>query len=78
MEKEKVLQNLEYEFICDFIKVRKENHLTQQALADMAGVVREKIAKIETNLNSPQLNSLIKVLEPIGYTVKIMPIKEEN
>ncbi len=77
MEKEKVLQDLEYAFICDFIRIRKENHLTQQALADMSGVIREKIAKIEANLNSPQLNSLIKVLEPIGYTVKIVPIKEE-
>ena len=78
MEKEKFLQDLEYEFICDFIRIRKENHLTQQALADMSGVVREKIAKIETNLNSPQLRSLIKVLEPIGYTVKIVPIKKED
>lgn len=78
MEKEKILQDLEYDFICDFIRIRKENHLTQQALADMAGVVREKIAKIEANLNSPQLNSLIKVLKPIGYTVKIMPIKKED
>ncbi len=78
MEKEKMLQDLEYDFICDFIRIRKENHLTQQALADMSGVVREKIAKIEANLNSPQLNSLIKVLEPIGYTVKIVPITKED
>lgn len=77
MENEKILQELEYQFVCDFIKVRKDNHLTQQALADMAGVVREKIAKIEGNLNSPQVNSLIKVLEPIGYTIKIRPIDEE-
>ena len=76
MEKEKVLQDLEYEFICDFIRVRKENNLTQQALADMSGVIREQIAKTENSLNSPQLRSLIKVLEPIGYTVRIMPIKK--
>lgn len=78
MEKEKTLQELEYEFICDFIRIRKEFNLTQQALADMSGVIREKIAKIETNMNSPQLNSLIKILEPIGYTVKIVPIKGEK
>lgn len=78
MEKDKILQELEYAFICDFIKIRKERNLTQQALADMSGVVREKIAKIENNLNSPQLRSLIRVLEPIGYTVKIMPIDKED
>ena len=77
MKQEQLLQELEYAFICDFIKTRKELHLTQQALADLSGVMREKIAKIESNLNSPQLNSLIKVLAPIGYTVKIMPIDKE-
>ena len=78
MEKEKVLADLEYEFICDFIKLRKENNLSQQALGDMSGTIREKIAKIENQLNSPQLNSLIKILEPIGYTIKIVPIKKED
>lgn len=75
MEKEKILQNIEYDLICDFIKLRKEKGLSQKALADLSGVVREKIAKIETHLNSPQINSLIKILEPLGYTIKIMPIE---
>lgn len=78
MEKEKLLQEIEYELICDFIKLRKEKGLTQKSLAELSGVVREKIAKIENQLNSPQINSLIKILEPLGYTIKIAPIKENN
>lgn len=78
MEKEKVLLDLEYEFICDFIKLRKEKGLTQKSLAELSGVIREKIAKIENQLNSPQINSLIKILEPIGYTIKIVPIKKKD
>ena len=78
MEKEKVLLDLEYEFICDFIKLRKEKGLTLKSLAELSGVIREKIAKIENHLNSPQINSLIKILEPIGYTVKIVPIKKKD
>ena len=78
MEKEKVLLDLEYEFICDFIKLRKEKGLTQKSLAELSGVIREKIAKIENHINSPQINSLIKILEPIGYTVKIVPIKKKD
>lgn len=77
MERDKLLQDLEYEFICNFIKIRKNRGLSQKGLAEMSGVVREQIAKIENQLNSPQLNSLIKVLEPIGYTVKIVPIDED-
>lgn len=77
MERDKLLQDLEYEFICNFIRIRKNKGLSQKGLAEMSGVVREQIAKIENQLNSPQLNSLIKVLEPIGYTVKIVPIDED-
>lgn len=77
MERDKLLQDLEYEFICNFIKIRKDRGLSQKGLAEMSGVVREQIAKIENQLNSPQLNSLIKVLEPIGYTVKIVSIDED-
>ena len=76
MKKEKVLMDLEYEFICDFVKLRKDQGLTQQSLAELSGVLREQIAKIENGLNSPQLNSLIKILEPIGYTVGIVKIDE--
>lgn len=76
MEKEKLLQDLEYDLLTNFIKLRKDKGLTQQELANMSGVVREKIAKIENGLNSPQINSLIKILEPIGYTIKIMPIEK--
>ncbi len=78
MEKEKLLLDLEYSFICDFIKLRKEKGLTQKSLAELSGVIREKIAKIENHINSPQINSLIKILEPIGYTVKIVPIDKKD
>lgn len=76
MKKEKTLQDLEYEFICSFISLRKKKKLSQREFAELSGVVREKIAKIENGLNSPQLNSLIKILKPIGYTVKIVRIDE--
>lgn len=78
MKKDKILMDLEYKFICDFIKLRKDNNLSQKALAELSGVIREKIAKIENRLNSPQLNSLIEILEPLGYTVKIVPIKRKE
>ncbi len=77
MEQEKILLDIEYKFIEDFIKLRKEKGMTQHSLAELSGVLREKVAKIENHLNSPQINSLIKILQPIGYTIKIVPIDEE-
>ncbi len=78
MQKEKMLQDLEYDLITQFISLRKENNLSQQALANLSGTIREKIAKIENRLNSPQINTLIEILEPLGYTLKIVPIEKKE
>ena len=72
------LLKLEEEFINDFIKLRKDKHLTQEELARRADVIRLTITRIENLVTSPQLDTLIKILEPIGYTVKIVPIKKKK
>ena len=72
------LLKLEEEFINDFIKLRKDKHLTQEELARRADVSRLTITRIENLVTSPQLDTLIKILEPIGYTVKIVPIKKKK
>ena len=68
--------DLEYNLICDFIKLRNELGLSQQKMADEVGIVREMIAVIENRKKHPQINTLIKILEPFGYTLSITKIKE--
>ena len=74
---DKKVMDLEYQLICDFIKLRHEKGLTQKEMADVAGVVREMIAVIENRKKHPQINTLIKILEPFGYTLSITKIKGE-
>ena len=78
MLEEKMLMELEYNLICEFIKLRNELGLSQQKMADESGVVREMIAVIENRKKHPQINTLIKILQPFGYTLSIKKIKEEN
>ena len=80
MEKnrEEKLKELEYDFVQDFIKLRKDNHLTQEAMANQSGVIRLTITRIENLITSPQINTLIKILEPLGYTVRIEPIDKKK
>ncbi len=75
---EKRVMDLEYNLICDFIKLRGELGLSQQKMADESGVIREMIAVIENRKKHPQINTLIKILEPFGYTLTITKIKEEK
>ena len=74
MKEEKDVIELEYNLICDFIKLRNELGLTQQQMANEAHVVREMIAVIENRKKHPQINTLIKILKPFGYTLSITKI----
>lgn len=77
MKNEERQIELEYNLICDFIKLRNELGLTQRQMADDCGVIREMIAVIENRKKHPQINTLIKILEPFGYTLSITKIKEK-
>lgn len=68
---------LEYNLICEFIKLRNDLGISQQQMANVSGVVREMIAVIENRKKHPQINTLIKILEPFGYTLSITKIREE-
>lgn len=75
---EKRILDLEFSLICDFIKLRNELGLTQKEMGEASNTIREIIAVIETRKKHPQINTLIKILEPFGYTLSITKIKEEK
>ena len=54
---EKDVMELEYNLICDFIKLRNKLGLTQKQMADEAHVVREMIAVIENRKKHPDRKS---------------------
>lgn len=73
VKEEKDIMELEYDFIKEFVSLRKQLHLTQQDIADNSDVIRETVARIENFITSPQIRTMIKILEPMGYTIKIVP-----
>lgn len=58
------------------IEARKKNKLTQRELSKKTGIKQSAIARIEKCVNSPQLSTLMKLLYPMGYTLKVVPIEE--
>ncbi len=65
-------------FIKEFIRFRKENNLTQDLFSKFSNVPREKIARIENGSHSPSILNLLKILGPIGYTIKIVKVDHNN
>lgn len=67
---------LEMDIINATIEARKKNNLTQRELSKRSGVKQPVIARIEKCVNSPQTRTLIKLLYPMGYTIRVVPIDE--
>ena len=78
IEREKKIMDMEYSIITDYIKIRKNSKISQEELAKETNVIRTTIARIENNMNSPQLKTMLELLEPLGYTLKIVPLKNKN
>ena len=69
---------LEEDMIEATIAARKQNKLTQRELSQKSGVKQPVIARIEKYVNSPQTSTLIKLLYPMGYTIRVVPLDEIN
>lgn len=56
------------------IEAQKNNNLTQIDLSKRTRIKQPVIARIEKYVNSTQISTLIKLLYPMGYTLRIVPI----
>lgn len=72
---EDVEMELELDIIRATIEARKKANLTQRELSEKSGIKQPSIAKIESLVHSPQASTLIKLLYPMGYTIKVVPLK---
>jgi DNA-binding XRE family transcriptional regulator len=70
--------DLEVELIGKLIEARDEKGITQKQLAEMSGLKQSSIARLEKLSATPQINTLIKVLTPLGYKLAIVPIQQSQ
>ena len=55
------------------IEAREQKGITQKRLAEMSGLKQPAIARLERMQTTPQIDTLFKVLKPLGYTLAIVP-----
>ena len=75
-KEEKQLVALEEEIIETMIAIRKKKKLSQTQLAELCNLKQPAIARIEQSAHSPQVDSLLKILVPMGYKLRIVPLSE--
>ena len=69
---------LEMDLIEATIEARKKSNLSQRDLNKKTGIKQPAIARIESRSRSPQATTLIKLLYPMGYTIRVVPLKKED
>ena len=66
--------NLRVALIGELIKARQEKGISQKKLEELSVVKHPIIARMEKGSTSPQIDTILKVLAPLGKTLAIVPL----
>lgn len=68
--------DLRVAIIGEMIKARNERGMTQKKLEELSGVKQSAIARLESGSVPPNLDTVLKILAPLGKTLTVTPIEE--
>lgn len=57
--------------LAECVRVREEKGLSQSDLAEMAGVKQSAISRMESMKSVPQVDTMLRILQPLGYKLVI-------
>lgn len=66
--------DLKVELMGKLLQIRKELGLTQAEFAERCHIKQEYLARIERSKSAPQIDTLLKILVPLGYKLDIVPL----
>jgi len=70
--------HLQARLMCELIEARQKQGLSQRELEALSGVTQPAIARLERGTASPTLDTLFKILVPLGKTLAIVPIPSKS
>ena len=70
--------DLRVSIIRELIKAHQEKGISQKKLEELSGVKQPVIARMEKGSTSPQLDTTLKVLAPLGKTLAVVPLETGN
>ena len=70
--------DLRVALIGELIKARQEKGLSQKKLEELSGVKQPIIARMERGSTDPRLDTVLKILAPLGKTLAVVPLEKKN
>lgn len=68
--------DLRVALIGELIKARQEKGISQKKLEELSGVKQPIIARMEKGTTNPQIDTILKVLVPLGKTLAVVPLEK--
>ena len=72
---ERAASALRVELMTELINARNEQGISQKKLEELSGVRQPIIARMERGHTSPQIDTVIKILAPLGKTLAVVPLE---
>lgn len=69
---ERTESDLRVALIGEIIKARQEKGISQKKLEELSGVKQPVIARMECGTSNPQIDTILKLLAPLGKTLAIV------
>ena len=70
--------DLRVALMSELINARLEKGISQKKLEELSGVKQPVIARMERGGTNPQINTILKVLAPLGKTLAIVPLEQKS
>lgn len=67
--------DLRVDLICALIEARNNQGITQKKLEELSGVKQPVIARMEKGKSNPQIDTVLKILKPLGLTLAVVPLE---
>jgi predicted XRE-type DNA-binding protein len=73
---ERAVSAIRVQLMTALIDARNEQGISQKRLEELSGVRQPIIARMEKGHTSPQLDTILKVLAPLGKTLQVCELQE--
>lgn len=73
-----IQSDLRVSLVGEIIKARQERGLSQKKLEELSGVKQPIIARMEKGSSSPNLDTILKILTPLGKTLYIGDLNQDK
>lgn len=73
---ERAASDLRLAMMIELSQARAEKGISQKKLEEMSGVKQPVIARMERGRTSPQIDTVLRVLAPLGKTLAVVPLEK--